>query len=427
MASLDSLQQQVHELVRKTEDTINGIQEELKKALDAQSEQITKHGGSLKATTDTIARLEKQLDDVGKSFKERLDLLEKKMGSLSTRDFAEVEDRGSFVEFFCKSDAYQEYRNQRFTGTSRTVEFPKEIVQRYQKGMERKAISDSSAAALRDRLSVERIMEIISMPMRAQRVRDLFTVIPTTASTVEYVRETLSTIPGTGGLTNNAATVAEGATKPESDLNFTSAEAVLRTIAHYCVVTRQLADDIPALIPYLEARLGQGIDYKEDQQLLYGSGVAPDITGLLTDPNLQNYRQAAGDNKIDAVRRSLTYVRLAELSPSAIIMHPSDWEDIELAKDSQERYLWININMAGEQRLFRVPVLDTTAINEGTWVTGAFDTGAFVYDRGDLQMRASDSHSDFFIKNKVVFLVEKRVALAIVRPQAFVEGTWTHS
>ena len=38
-------------------------------------------------------------------------------------------------------------------------------------------------------------------------------------------------------------------------------------------------------------------------------------------------------------------------------------------------------------------------------------------------IRQSDSHDDYFVKNKVAILAEERVALAVFRPDFFVNTT----
>ena len=55
---------------------------------------------------------------------------------------------------------------------------------------------------------------------------------------------------------------------------------------------------------------------------------------------------------------------------------------------------------------------------------GAFGTGAQLYDRQQANIRVSEQHSDFFVRNAVVILAEQRLALAVKRPEAFVKDTF---
>jgi HK97 family phage major capsid protein len=102
-------------------------------------------------------------------------------------------------------------------------------------------------------------------------------------------------------------------------------------------------------------------------------------------------------------------------------LHPNDWEDIELTKDSQGQYLIaVSVAMGGEPRVWRMPVIDTPAMAEGTGLVGAFGTAAQLYDREQASIRISEQHSDFFVRNAIVILAEQRLALAVKRPEAFV-------
>jgi HK97 family phage major capsid protein len=103
-------------------------------------------------------------------------------------------------------------------------------------------------------------------------------------------------------------------------------------------------------------------------------------------------------------------------------MHPNDWEDIELTKDSNGQYLVaVSVAMGGEPKLWRIPIVETPAIPEGTALVGAFGTGAQLYDREQASIRISEQHADFFVRNAIVVLAEQRLALAVKRPEAFVK------
>ena len=66
-------------------------------------------------------------------------------------------------------------------------------------------------------------------------------------------------------------------------------------------------------------------------------------------------------------------------------------------------------------------------IAEGTSLVGAFGTGAQLYDRETANIRISEQHEDFFVRNAIVILAEQRMALAVKRPEAFVEVTFDNA
>lgn len=258
-------------------------------------------------------------------------------------------------------------------------------------------------------------------PMRTRRVRDLFPSRTTTAAVIEYFRMT--------GFTNNAASVAERdggsfAAKPQSSFSFVGEQAPVRTLAHWEAAHRNVLADEPQLRSIIDNELLYGLRLQEDSQILTGNGSGENLRGILETTGIQTYDWSAGlvgDNKADAIRRAATLSFLAYYEPTGVVLHPNDWEDIELSKDDNGQYLVaVSVAMGGEPKLWRIPVVDTPAMTEGTALVGAFGTGAQLYDREQASIRISEQHADFFVRNAIVVLAEQRLALAVKRPEAFV-------
>ena len=271
-------------------------------------------------------------------------------------------------------------------------------------------------------------------PMRTKRVRDLFPSRTTTAAIIEYFRMT--------GFTNNAAPVAERsgsafAAKPQSSFTFVGEQAPVRTLAHWEAAHRNVLADEPQLRAIIDNELMYGLRLQEDAQILNGSGTGENLTGILNTSGIQTYNWSSGfysatagmtDTKADALRRAATLSFLAYYEPSGVVLHPNDWEDIELTKDGNGAYVVaVSVAMGGEQKLWRIPVVDTPAMTEGTALIGAFGTGAQIYDRESASIRISEQHSDFFVRNAIVILAEQRLALAVKRPESFVKVTFNNA
>jgi HK97 family phage major capsid protein len=268
---------------------------------------------------------------------------------------------------------------------------------------------------------------IVVPPMRTKRVRDLFPVRTTTAAVIEYFRMT--------GFANNAGAVAERnndntnfGVKPQSSFTFVGEQAPVRTIAHWEAAHRNVLADEPQLRSIIDNELMYGLRLQEDAQILSGDGTGENLTGVLSTTGIQEYAWSDGatdpvpDTKADAIRRAATLAFLAYYEPTGVVLHPNDWEDIELAKDSNGQYLVaVSVALGGEPKLWRIPVVETPAIPEGTALVGAFGTGAQLYDREQASIRISEQHSDFFVRNAIVVLAEQRLALAVKRPEAFVK------
>lgn len=268
---------------------------------------------------------------------------------------------------------------------------------------------------------------IVVPPMRTKRVRDLFPSRTTTAAVIEYFRMT--------GFTNAASTVAErnggsfGA-KPQSGFTFAGAQAPVRTLAHWEAAHRNVLADEPQLRSIIDNELMYGLRLAEDDQILNGDGTGENLEGVLQTSGIQTYALGdsgvATDNYADAIRRAATLSFLAYYEPTGVVMHPNDWEQIELSKDINGQYLVaVSVALGGEPRLWRIPVVETPAISEGTALVGAFGTGAQLYDREQASIRISEQHADFFVRNAIVILAEQRLALAVKRPEAFVAVDFT--
>jgi len=275
---------------------------------------------------------------------------------------------------------------------------------------------------------------IVLPPTRTKRVRDLFPSRTTTAAVIEYFRQIGFT--SAGGATNNAGSVAErtgnafGA-KPQSGMTFVGEQAPVRTLAHWEAAHRNVLADEPQLRSIIDNELMYGLRLLEDDQILNGDGNGENLRGVLQTSGIQDYSWSEGaalpvlDSKADAIRRAATLSFLSYYEPTGVVMHPNDWEDIELTKDDNGQYLVaVSVAMGGEPKIWRLPIIDTPAIAEGTCLVGAFGTGAQLYDREQASIRISEQHADFFVRNAIVVLAEQRLALAVKRPEAFVKVTF---
>ena len=265
---------------------------------------------------------------------------------------------------------------------------------------------------------------IVERAKRISRVRDLFPVQQTNTNMIEFFR--------VSGFTNNASTVAERsgspavfAAKPQSSMTVVGVQAPVRTIAHYEVAHRNVLDDEPTLRGIIDNELLYGLRLVEDDQILNGDGTGSNLTGIRETSGIQTQAWSAGvvgDTRIDAVRRAITKSLLAYYEPTGIIVHPNDMEDLELTKDGESRHLMVmSVSMGAEARLWRLPMVSTPAITEGYALVGSFGIGATLYDRMEGSIRVAEQHSDFFIRNAVAILAEERLALAVKRPESFVE------
>lgn len=277
---------------------------------------------------------------------------------------------------------------------------------------------------------------------RTARVRNLFPVAATSANLIDYFR-VLGFAEGTDGR-GNAKTVADRTKadgtpgtdvfglKPKSNLRFESAQAPVRTIAHWEAAHRNVIADEPQLQSTINNELLYGLALAEDDQILNGDGQTENLLGILNTPGIQTYTQGTTgtgtqvDRKSDALRRAATLSVIANYPGTGFVLHPHDWEDIELQKAQGDgQYMLVtNVAVGATTSVWRQPVVETPAMTEGKFLTGAFGIGAQLYDRQVASIRIAEQHADFFVRNAIAILAEERLALAVKRPESFVLGTF---
>lgn len=220
-------------------------------------------------------------------------------------------------------------------------------------------------------------------------------------------------------LTNGAAEVAEGEEKPESALGYTEVLESVRKIATWIPATTEALEDMPTLRSMVEGRLRFMVRQREEGQLLVGNGTAPNLSGITDRSGIQT--QAKGvDSTPDAIYKAMTKIETnAFADPTALVIHPLDWQDIRLLKTGDGLYIWGSPAEAGPERIWGLPIRKTAKMTQNTALVGAFRPHAQIFRRTGIDILISTEHSDYVIKNKVLILAEERLALAVYRPAAF--------
>lgn len=254
----------------------------------------------------------------------------------------------------------------------------------------------------------------VNMALEERTVADLMLQGATDRGQFEYYEETT--------FTNTAATVAEGGTKPDMTLAWTLRTETVRKIAESIAATKESLDDVQWLESQLRGRLSYAVKRTEEAQLLTGGGTGTDLTGLLNRSGIQTQALAA-DTRPDAFYKAMQKVRGSAGSgfaePTALVIHPADWTETKLIKTTTGEYINGGFAEEGPDRMWGLEVRQTTAITEGTALIGAFRPHAEVVRREGITIIMSTEHSTYAIENKVLFIAEERLGLAVYRPSAF--------
>lgn len=274
----------------------------------------------------------------------------------------------------------------------------------------------SAAGSLGAGLVTTLLPGVVELPRRQLTIRQLLAQGNMDGQTLEFVKE--------HSWTNSAATVAEGAAKPQSDFRLEVVSTSAKVIAHTMKASRQTLSDVSAVRSMIDSRLSFGLDLIEEDQILNGDGTGQNLLGIIPQATAYTNPLTGGDTtSIDKVRLMVLQAALALLPPDGIVMHPADWAWIELLKDSTGQYIIGQPQGNIGATLWGLPVVPSMAMTIDKVLVGAFGTAAQIFDRWTTTIETGYENDDF-TKNLVTILAEKRVALATYRPGAFIYGDW---
>lgn len=277
--------------------------------------------------------------------------------------------------------------------------------------------SATSAGAF---LDGNRLGGMFALPQRPIRLLDLITIGATDSKLVEYVQQT--------AIDNQAAEVVEASdldtgTKPQSGMDFELVQAAAKIIANWMPATRSSLSDVPFLRTLVESQLTKNLHLRTESQIVSGLGTGEDLRGILNTSGINSIGVGAG-SIADKIHKGITEIRLDFLEPTGIGIHPTDWETVRLSRDDSGAtvgtggYLFGPPSIGGGSTMWGLPVVPTVAVPLGTPIVGDW-SAAMLWIKDGVQVLASDSHSDFFIKNLIAVLAEYRAAFGIPIPASF--------
>lgn len=379
-----------------------------KEIKEGYAELKSKMGEGTKITPELKTELDKVLGEFNTKFeglKGEMTTLEQKTVAAQKNAEPEVTSWGKqFVESGNVKSALEHGSN--FTGAMRA---------------EVKQVNSAAAGGLV--LRPFRDSETVNMLRERRVVRDLLSTIRVNTSSVDYVTQTLRT--------NNAAPVAEAASKPYSDYAWGSATAVIRVLAHLAKITRQAMDDAPRLVGEIDSEMRYGLGFIEERQFLFGNNVGQNLHGIMPQATFfavpAGFTRRAGTTKVDVLRVAMLQNAVALLPADGVVLNDVDWADIELTKTTDGAYLFANPQGSVSPRMWGLPIVTTPAMTADQFLIGNFTMGATVYDRMSVEVMISTENADDFETNRATMRAEERVGLAVKRPQAFTRGEFSTS
>ncbi|QQM31727.1 phage major capsid protein [Martelella lutilitoris] len=392
-----------------TELSMEGIREALREEVKGQFEKLDGKSNDLAAMIDALksaasdengvikGEIEKLSGDIEKVSDEAAEMQKKFAGLLNPTSAKSIGQQ------FIDSDEFKSNAT-----TREAVKIALEIKDVTNAG-------NIATGVSRSVLTPEQSGDFVAPPDIDLRIRSLIPAGTTSSNSIRSIQET--------GFTNAAAPVAEGGTKPKSEITFGELIVPVQKIAHKFRASMEVLDDAPMLRSYIDGRGRYGLNLVEEEQLLTGNGTSPNLKGLLPQATAYDNTTIGGYTPatlVDDIRVAKLQVRKALYPASGIVLNPEDWAMIELLKDTQGAYLFSSVTTGATPRLWGLPVVLSDSITPGDFLVGAFALGAQIWDRMGLTVMASTEDGDNFSENMVTILFEKRLALEVSRPEAFV-------
>ena len=266
-------------------------------------------------------------------------------------------------------------------------------------------------AAGQQTISVPMLAEIQETGRPPQSILD---VLPAriVAAQYAYMRQSVRDL--------KAAPVAQGATKPTSEMSLETIEQALTVIAHLSEpIPQYVLADNTAIERFVADELIYGLRRAVETQFVAGTGIAPQMTGLTTASGLQI--QAFSASPLESIRKAITKLEGVGYSPDVLIISAADWETVELsmAADTAVAFRGLPAD-AVARRLWGVQAVISTSLPAKT---------AFILDRtalsldsdGQIDVRWSDTTGDDFAKNQVRARVEGRFNWSLFKPTGVVK------
>lgn len=255
------------------------------------------------------------------------------------------------------------------------------------------------------------------LPDVRTRFLDLLPIGETNSNSIETVIEQPTALVGDMVLDDGVTR------KPEEDIEFLPGDFPVRTVAAWIKLHKNALEDAPRVRGLIERRLPQKLRKRLEMQALAGTGVAPQLRGILNTTGIGVEAQAAGppvEPEVEAILDALTLVILTDFDPNFVALSALKWAAIRKMREQANagQYLFGSPAVSGETTVWGVRTVAAASIANNRALVGDTD-GAELTVRSGIKVLISDSDGEDFTYNRVTVLCEGRFALPVEQPGAF--------
>lgn len=244
--------------------------------------------------------------------------------------------------------------------------------------------------------------------VRARRklhIRDLISVIPSATGLWKFYRQN---IPAGEGSFDFQTT--HGAVKSQLDYDYTEVTVTVDYLAGFSRIAKQMLTDLPFLNSWVSNELVE--DYMREEDLRFFGSIYSAATGNTTTSSTVTVEKI-----IDVIAN----VEDRDYDVNGIVVTNQVWAKILKTKPNDYSIPGgVTITPNGEVAVVGVPVYKTLATNIGNdrVLLGDWTKAAIIQTEG-LNVNMYEQDSDNVQRNLITIKAEARVALAMLRPDAF--------
>lgn len=226
-----------------------------------------------------------------------------------------------------------------------------------------------------------------------------------------------------------AAMTAEGSAKSQADFDLVVASANVKKVTAYIKVTKEMLDDVELMRSEIDQELTELINLKIDDQLLNGTGLTVNLTGITTNATAWSAGAFAlaipTPTKWDVLRTAINQVRTNLFEPNYIVLHPTDVTAMELSKDSTGQYIMPPFAALDGTIVSGIRVVANTGVTIDKFLVGDFSKSGVRFKEG-VTINVGYENDDF-TKNLVTILAEARLVQRVKSNHygAFVYGDFS--
>lgn len=266
----------------------------------------------------------------------------------------------------------------------------------------------------------------VRMDVPVLTLRQLIPAVVNSTSHFSYMRQVVRE--------HNAGVVAAGERKPTSRYQLERFDDRVRTIAHLSEPVNKFdLSDASMLQEFIDAEMRDGLELALEHEIINGDGTGEHFTGL--NDVSGHIVQEFVEDLLTTTRKAVTKLDINGYTEGAgWVMHPDDWEAVELLRDNEARFYYsgpVEAVQPVSRRLWSVPVVTSISQEPGTAHLVDFSraTRLQVRQEGMLDWSENVYRPDLFgtgdggntfEANQVVFRFEGRFGLEIKKPSAIV-------